>query len=104
MEPAPRRSIPSLLALPLFLISLSHGWAFEGDIAPLMHAAYRGDLEAMSRLIQQGADVNEANLAGMTALDFAAGATPIVNQVYRGSPDAVKLLLKHGANPNLAGN
>src|SRR5712691_6374487 len=76
--------------------------ASEGVQSPLMEAAYRGDLETMKQLIQQGADVNETNFAGGTALDFAAGGGPIVNQVYRGSADAVRLLLKNKANPNLA--
>ena len=65
----------------------------EPAMTPLMEAAYQGDLAAVKVLLQQGADVNEKNSHGSTALMMAAGGTPIITQVYRGSPEVVAYLI-----------
>jgi hypothetical protein len=52
---------------------------FLGDISPLMMAAYKGDLQEIKRLIDNGANVNERNNVNNTALHFAAGAFPVQN-------------------------
>lgn len=56
----------------------------------LLDAAERGDLDAMRAMFAQGAEVNQVDAAGRTALMAAAGA---------GQVDAVFLLLNSGANP-----
>ncbi|MBK7404187.1 MAG: ankyrin repeat domain-containing protein [Phycisphaerales bacterium] len=56
----------------------------------LLDAAERGDLEAIGAMLEQGADVNQVDAAGRTALMAAAGA---------GKIDAVFLLLNSGADP-----
>jgi ankyrin repeat protein len=71
--------------------------AEEAANTPLMDAAYRGDVVVMRDLIARGADVDQRNAAGTTALIFAAGATPVVDQRYRGSAEAVELLVASGA-------
>ncbi len=58
---------------------------------PLMDAATAGSTEAMTVLIDKGADVNARNAFGTTALMMSA------TQI-----DKVQLLLDRGANPNLA--
>ena len=53
--------------LPLLLLGLT----VEGS-SPVADAAERGDLEAVRRLLREGADVNAAQGDGMTALHWAA--------------------------------
>ena len=72
----------------------------HGNTTPLMMAAYKGNLQEMKRLVENGADVNARNDVNNTALHFAAGATPIENQIYRGSPEAAAYLIEHGADLN----
>ena len=54
----------------------------------IVEAARRGDVVALERLVEQGADVNEARGDGMTALHFAA---------EQGNVEAVRILLQAGA-------
>jgi ankyrin repeat protein len=63
-----------------------------GGYTVLMAAAYGGDLEAATWLIERGADVNARSAAGCTALNGAA---------VSGNPSLVKLLLDRGADPNV---
>lgn len=65
----------------------------------LMMAAYDGDLDKMRQLLKQGADINQTNKLGSTALYFAAGATR-TQAAFKGSAEAVKFLLQHGATVN----
>jgi ankyrin repeat protein len=89
---------------------------------PLMMAALRGNLAAMSRLIERGAQVNRT---GWTPLHYAAsgpspravafllergatvdarapnGTTPLMLAARYGSEDSVALLLKKGADRHL---
>jgi len=53
------------------------------------HAAERGLVDVLARLLEKGADVNARNRHGQTALMIAA---------TEGNPDAVTLLAAHGAN------
>lgn len=57
----------------------------------LPDAAERGENAALSALLADGADVNQAHPDGMTALHWAA---------YRDDADAVRLLLQAGADPS----
>ncbi|MGE0460530.1 MAG: ankyrin repeat domain-containing protein [Vicinamibacterales bacterium] len=76
----------SLLAAVVLAAALH---AAPGDLT-VADAARAGDLAAVRALLQKGADVNEAQGDGMTALHFAA---------QRGEADLAGLLLTAGANP-----
>jgi hypothetical protein len=66
--------------------------AYAGD-ATLLDAAYAGNVTAARRLLDAGANVNEADENGYTPLHWAA---------FEGNAALVKLLLAHGAHPNPA--
>jgi hypothetical protein len=59
-------------------------------ITPLIHAASRGDVVELRRLLATGMNVNEADASGWSALMYAAGS---------GHSEPVQLLLHAGANP-----
>jgi hypothetical protein len=65
----------------------------DPDETPLMHAADKGDAEAVRRLLAGGADVNVSDQRGETALAHAC---------MRGnsSPELIRMLLAAGANAN----
>jgi ankyrin repeat protein len=66
--------------------------AAVGGYTALMAAAYGGDLEAATWLVEHGADVKARTEAGCTALNGAS---------VSGNAAIVKLLLDRGANPNI---
>lgn len=68
----------------------SEAFEIEG-MTPLMEAASENDTDAISTLLDEGADVNEADSEGSTALHWA---------VYSGYYDAAALLLENGADTN----
>ena len=72
----------------LLLLALLAGCA-----GPLQDAAYKGDIRTMTKLIDDGADINESS-AGGPALLYAC---------YTCQLEAVKLLLGRGASVNAAG-
>ena len=98
------------------------------DESPLMLAALRGDMDAVDRLIAQGAEVNNTNRAGGTALMTAAiqghsdvvrlliskratvnaknnkGWTALMYAAWNGHTDVVKTLLAKGAEVNAQNN
>jgi hypothetical protein len=57
----------------------------------LSEAARKGDVAAVTRLLDEGVDVNTKFRYGVTALSFASD---------RGHVDVVRLLLERGADPN----
>lgn len=63
--------------------------------SPLHQAAEQGDLEKITRLIEQGDDINGRDSAGRTALHYAVGEEQIAS---------VELLLANGADPDIADN
>lgn len=75
-------SLAALLALPN-----------AGDATGLAAAARSGDVVAARAQLAAGADANDAEADGTSALLWA---------VYQLSPDLVALLLEQGADPNLA--
>src|SRR5205807_558418 len=91
---------------------------------PLLFAARSGDVESMQLLLRAGADANDAQPDGVSALVLAAhsghgaaaallldhgadpnalagGYTPLHAAILRSDVPLVKALLAHGANPNL---
>lgn len=68
----------------------SEAFEIEG-MTHLMEAASENDTDAISTLLDEGADVNEADSEGSTALHWA---------VYSGYYDAAALLLENGADAN----
>jgi uncharacterized protein len=93
----------------------------------LLHETSRGNLQAVRRLIDEGADVNHANRYGVAPLMVAClrnwsdiaklllesgadtecrdaffGCTPLIFASLSGGSDCLKLLLKRGANVNAA--
>lgn len=98
--------------------------AADASDAPVAAAAEERDFSSMKRLLSRGANVNAAQVDGMTALHWAvyhddtesvqallrAGATVTVENRYKVTPlslacangngDVVELLLKAGANAN----
>jgi ankyrin repeat protein len=119
----------------LELLSLHGGNvnANVGGYTVLMAAAYSGDLEAATWLVEHGADVNARSEAGCTALHGASvsgnaailkllldrGAdpnvryqepntigdfqTPLTNAAWHGNVECLKLLLDRGADVNIQG-
>src|ERR1700683_5133194 len=79
-----------LLRMPLILLSAC---ASHRDI-PLVQAARQGDSQILEAILSQGADPNQRDAGGLTALILSARG---------GSAPAVAGLLRHGADPNLAG-
>jgi uncharacterized protein len=67
----------------------------RGGASPLLFAARVGDVESARLLIAAGADVNDAQPDGLSALVLAA---------HSGHGRLGALLLEHGADPNAAGS
>jgi ankyrin repeat protein len=67
----------------------------EAGWTPLMYAAWRGDVDAVRRILRKPQNVDEADLDGHTALSRAA---------WRGQVDIVNVLLAAGADPNTRQN
>lgn len=112
---------PALLAGPIHLGIASAGILEQ---TPLVAAARSSDIAAVRALLSSGADVNEAEPDGATALHWAShrddldtvdlliragaevdaandlGATPLWNACENGSDVMVGRLLAAGANPN----
>ncbi|MGD8569498.1 MAG: ankyrin repeat domain-containing protein [Gammaproteobacteria bacterium] len=108
----------------ILLIALSLLTACSGErYTALMNAARNGDSEAVSRMLDLGANINEKTTKGKTALMLAAAGgytdtvkllvergadvktrdnydtTALIAAATSGHPDAAVILLKHGADP-----
>lgn len=66
----------------------------RGGSTPLLFGARSGDAESVRLLLAAGADVNDAQPDGMSALTLAA---------HSGNGPAARVLLEKGADPNNAG-
>jgi ankyrin repeat protein len=64
----------------------------ERGLTPLMWAARSGAVDAMSTLLDGGADPN--------VRDVANGWTPLFHAIHKGQAGAARLLLERGVNPN----
>jgi ankyrin repeat protein len=100
--------------------------AFTANAGPLADAAQQGDISTVRRLVQEGADVNEPQIDGATALHWAAfdddlamaqflldagadpnarnrvGAPPILSAAINGNAELLELLLDKGADANMS--
>lgn len=114
----------SVLTALLFLIATLPTYA--ANLPPIVEAAKAGNREAIRALLQKGANANDADGDGSTALHWASylndaqavdmlvragakpnaatdlGVTALWNASQNGSDAIVKRLLDAGANPNLA--
>lgn len=63
-----------------------------GSLSPLMRAARTGDLDALTALIDGGADPNLP--------DSGSGWTPLIHAIHKGEVQAVRVLLERGVDPN----
>ena len=77
-----------LTATMILIAAVGAAQAASADLAAVIKS---DDRDAALKLIQAGADVNQAQADGTTALHWA---------VYRVDPDLVKALLARGARPN----
>ena len=78
-----------IVALAL-LLTVANFVAAQSEVAD---ATMQSDIETVHRLLERGADVNEVQSDGATALHWAA---------YHGDADMAALLLEAGANPSIA--
>ena len=94
----------SLFAATLAVAGCAAFW--EVPSAPLHTAAWQGDVAAIRKLVQNGADVNLADDAGATALYWAARGGHRMGPHQCGveainRPEVIATLVELGANPNL---
>ena len=106
------------------LLLLAAGSAVKGSDAPLADAAEKSDRVGVRALLDRRADVNQAQVDGMTALHWAVhlddletakflvdaradvkvanryGVTPLLLACTNGNEALVELLLEAGADPN----
>lgn len=94
-------------ALMLLTIAATHGCAlfYQTPGTALAEAAHRGDTTALRRLAAAGADPNQYDATGQTALHWAArGGHPFGPHRCRGErddrADVISLLIALGADPN----
>ena len=78
--------------LAVLVILAATGCNFPGPETPLAQAAAAGRCDEVRRLLEAGAQVDERDRTGFTALTWAA---------RHGEVEVVRLLLAAGANPNL---
>jgi ankyrin repeat protein len=93
-----KRSVSLSIFLSLSLPFASAAPAEETPTPPLLNAARAGSVAAMKTLIDAGANVNEANVYGNTALHFALRRTSTGR--IRGHIQVVALLVTRGADVN----
>jgi ankyrin repeat protein len=118
----------SLLAV--FAVLAATGCNFPRPDTPLAQAAAEGRSDEVRRLLEEGAQVDERDRTGFTALTWAArhgeieavrlllaaganpdlrdgyvnGWSPLMHALHKGRTAVVVALLAAGADPNLAGN
>jgi ankyrin repeat protein len=82
------RGLTKKMSATLAAVAVLSGMASSSD-RPLVEAAMQGNVEVVKQLLARGADVNEAQGDGMTALHWSA---------ERGDVEIASLLLEAGAN------
>jgi ankyrin repeat protein len=90
--------MPTLLlaVVPVLIIAALTAFSFRSSKlhGEFMKAAHRGDVKLLTRLLNEGAAVNDQDPSGATALGYAANGRHV---------GAVQLLLAHGANVKAMG-
>jgi uncharacterized protein len=66
----------------------------KGGLTPLLHAARQGHLDAMTALLDRGAEIDQVG--------GGDGTSPLLIATINGQFDAAMLLLERGADPNIA--
>jgi ankyrin repeat protein len=79
---------------------------WEVPATPLHDAAWKGDVAAITRLVKNGADINEADDMGATALYWAArGGHRLGPHQCKGEdpgrPEVIATMIALGADPNI---
>jgi ankyrin repeat protein len=116
-----RRGIPALAAVLLMATVV-----FSANLPPIVEAAKTGNRDTLRALLQKGANANDADGDGSTALHWASywndlesvdlllragakvnaktdlGVTPLWTASQNGSEAMVRRLLQAGADPNIA--
>lgn len=92
--------------LVIMVSSVACAGFFEEPKTPLQQAAFAGNVSAVHSLVARGADVNERDVLGNTALAWAArGGHPVGPHRCLGESadraDTINALLALGADPNL---
>lgn len=82
-----------LMAVPPHSRPSNHRYIPHGGNSALMFSARSGDVDSATLLVDAGADVDDTNAWGVSAVAMAAHA---------GHTGVVELLLGHGANPDAA--
>lgn len=68
----------------------------------LHEAAYQGDLAAVRRLVEAGADPNQRDMTPRSLGRGPLGRTPLLAAIRGGHPDVAAWLIAHGADVDLA--
>lgn len=71
----------------------------QGDMTPLMHAAFYGKASVIKALVEAGADVNALISGNKTALLYSL--LNLIDQYDHDDLSAIEALLEYGANPNI---
>ncbi len=100
-----RFMLQSSLIMAALAPALGCAMFFQAPGTPLAEAAHRGDIAAMKALVADGADPNEYDATGQTALHWAArGGHQLGPHRCKGEdvprPDIVSALIDLGADPN----
>lgn len=123
-NPRASRASVALVMIRLAVVGLSSLFAVSAIANPIHDAARVGDAEAVTRLLDQGVNVEDRNATGETPLISAAlagqtqvvelllarhaaiearnnrGLTPLHAAAYGGHPDTVATLIEHGTAVN----
>ncbi|TAL28220.1 MAG: peptidase C14, partial [Nitrospirae bacterium] len=86
-----RRNLISLISIIFILLA---GMAMTGCGTGLTQAAKEGDIAALQKLLDEGADINESGLG------TKMGGPPIIHAAYYCRSEVVKYLINRGADIN----
>ena len=85
----------ALVALLLSQFISGSNFSASAESKSLVDAATRGNLQRVSQLISQGADIHSADFSGRTALSYAS---------QNGHSEVAQFLIENGADVHLGGN
>jgi hypothetical protein len=76
------------------------GWGPKPGLTPLMRAAARADGKKVKTLLEEGADPEQADSSGWTALMYARTEYCDGGDACASEPEVIKILIAAVANPN----